>query len=416
VEFRRFLEDRKKVGDVDIVTDEISCREIPGRIQAEEKAQNRVIVFENVAGYRGAVVGNVFGSRGRINRSTGATDTASFYGAIDRAIAAPQEPDFVAFDASDYVVSANPSLKDRLPQIIHSEHDATPYITSGVVLARHPETGRHHMCFVRLSVLEDNRVFFNPRTPRIKEIADKTVGRGEDLNIVVLIGAAPVITLLGGLGITDEIDEVAFAQAWGGGGLKFHDLDLPVPAATEMVLFGRVHPGDQTEGPFGDMRGLYVTNPNPICQITEMWERKDARYHSVLGGMSHEHIGLVTLKSRHELERMKAHTPGFVDYRLPHYSAGQMGLITVTKEVSKEDLIEELRSISLTELFILLNEDTVADIPGEVLWALTQRAGAQSDYTFNAGDPAKNTARHTVIDATAEDLTDLRNVRVRVFE
>jgi UbiD family decarboxylase len=416
MDFRQFLVIREQAGDVCLVEEEVSPREIPARIQAEENGQDRVILFKNIADYPGSVVGNAYGSTQRINKALGAEDTMEFYRRADEAIASPEKPNFIPFEASDYIVTRNPDLAKKLPQIIHSEHDSTPYITSGVVLARHPETGRHHMCFVRLSVQEDNKVLFNPRTFRIKEIADKTLGVGEPLDIVVLIGAPSEITLLGGLSIPDEVDEVEFVQSWGGKNINFYDRDLPVPAGTEMVLIGRVEPENRAEGPFGDMRGFYITNPNPICEITEMWERPDVKYHSVLGGMSHEHIGLVSLKPRHALEQIKAQFPGVLDYHLPHYAAGQLAILRVTEDVAKEDLIQALFKVGLAELFILLNEDTDAVSPEEVLWALTQRTGDAADFSFHDADPARGNTKRTVIDATVGDLSDWRNKRVNIYE
>ncbi|MDP6644620.1 MAG: UbiD family decarboxylase [Rhodospirillales bacterium] len=416
MEFRQFLAEQRLNGGLDVVAGRVSCREIPARIQAEENGRNRALVFENIADYPGAVVGNAFGSWDRINRSVGAGDSAALFRDIDGAIAAPKALDLTAADESDYVITANPNLKDHLPPIIYSEHDSTPYITSSVILVRHPETGRHHLCFVRLSVQDGNEVLFNPRTFRIKEIADKTVAQGETLEIVALIGAPAEISLLGGLSIPDEVDELEFLQAWGGDTLKFYDRDLPVPATTEMVLFGTVRPGDKPEGPFGDMRGFYITNPNPTCVVNEIWQRKDVQYHSVSGGMSHEHIGLVSMKAHHDMQRLKSRIPGFVDYQLPQFAAAQLGLITVSEDVAKDDLIQELRKISLVELFVLLNEDTNANKPEDVLWALTQRANQADDYDFNGGNPGAGITRRTVIDATAADLSDWQNRRVQIYE
>jgi UbiD family decarboxylase len=416
MEFRRFLADHRRDGGLVVVPERVSCRQIPARIQAEERRENRAILFEDIADYPGAVVGNAFGAPERIDRSVGAADSAALFRDIDRAIAAPRALDFSSADEDDYVVTTNPDLKEILPQIVHSEHDATPYVTSGVVLARHPETGRHHLCFVRLSLQDGNEALFNPRTYRIREIAEKTVARGIDLDIVVLIGAPPQVPLLGGLTIPDAVDELEFLQAWGGDALKFHDRDLPVPATTELVLFATVMPGDRPEGPFGDMRGFYITNPNPACVVHEAWQRKDMVYHTVLGGMSHEHIGLVTMKARHDMERLKARFPGFVDYRLPQFAAGQLGVVTVTEDVAKDELIAALFEISMTELFILVNEDVAAADPREVLWALTQRANDAGSYSFSGGNKAAGITRHTVIDATAANLSDWRNRRVRIYE
>ena len=336
------------------------------------------------------MVGNIFGSSSRIAASLNTTDFKAFYDKIDRAIAAPCDIGLVSnYDERDYTKISKPDLAKQLPQIIHSEFDSTPYITSGVVLVRHPESGRHHLCFVRLSLQEGNRFLFNPRTFRIKEIADKTLGAGKPLDIVVLIGAPTEVILSGGLSIPDEVDELAYIQALGGDSFKFLDLDLPVPAGTEMVLIGTVHPENQPEGPFGDMRGFYITNPNPVCHVSEMWRRRGDIYHTVLGGMSHEHIGLVSLKPRHALEHVKSRFPGVKDYQLPQYAAGQLGILRVREDVAKNELTEALFDVGLAELFILVNEDTDIENPQEVLWALTQRTNDSSDYNFHDTNPTR---------------------------
>ncbi|MBT3553459.1 MAG: hypothetical protein HOO19_16505 [Rhodospirillaceae bacterium] len=416
MEFRKFLAAADQGGDLHRVSANVSCRDIPARIQAEENGRNRAVVFENIDDYPGAVVGNAFGSTERINRSVDAANTEAFFTGIDAAIAAPKALDLSAGGESDYVVTADPNLIDHLPPIIHSEHDSTPYITSGVVLARHPETGRHHLCFVRLSVQDGNQVLFNPRTFRIKEIADKTVAEGKPLEIAVLIGGPAEAALLGGLSIPDAVDELQFLQAWGGDDMKFYDRDLPVPAGTEMILFATVNPGDKPEGPFGDMRGFYITNPNPVCTVNEMWQRRDIHYPSVLGGKSHEHIGLVSLKAHHDLQHLKARTPGFIDFKLPQFGAAQLGLITVSEDVAKDTLIRELQKISLVEMFVLLNEDTDADNSEDVLWSLAQRANQAGDFNFHPGDPGTGITKRTVIDATAPDLSDWRSRRVHIYK
>ncbi len=416
MEFREFLENQRSSGNVAVVTEKVSCREIPVRIQAEENGADQAIIFENVSDYPERIAGNVFSSIGRINDSLGADDTQAFFNKIDQAIAAPRTVDLSAASEGDYDITTDPNLRKHLPLIIHGEHDSTPYITSGVVLARHPETGRHHMCFLRLSIQDNNEFLFNAKTPRIKEIADQTLGRGKPLDIAVLIGAPPEIALLGGLSVPDNVDELEYIQALGGDGFKFFDRNLPVPASTEIVLIGRVYPEERTEGPFGDMRGFYGTSSAPVCFVSEIWTRKNSLYHTVLGGMSHEHIALVTLKSRHELKLLKERTPGFVDYQLPHYAAGQLGIITVTEDVSKEDLIKSLYDTSITTLFVLLNEDTNAQNPEDVLWALTQRTQEAGNYFFNSGNPTLSMTNRTIIDATANNLSDWQNIRVHVFK
>lgn len=416
MEFRLFLEKFQSETEITVLSDRISCREIPGRVAAEENRENRVVLFENVSGCHGKLVGNLFGSPERINQSMLVADTPSLYQEFDRAIAAPKPIELISQDEHEYDISPNPTLMHHIPPIIHSRHDSTPYITSAVVLARNPDSGKHHLCFVRLSVQDSNVVLFNPQTPRIKEIVAKTVGRGTPLEVVILIGAPTEVMLLGALSFADEIDELKVAQALGRDSLRFLDRGLPVPMPTEMILFGRVLPEYRSEGPFGELTGMYSTHVNPICVVDALWERKEFIYHSILGGVSREHVVLVSLKARHELERLKNQIPHVLDYRLPKFAAGKLCLLVVADGMVRDDVVRDLFDVPLVKLFVLINEDTDLRCSDDVLWALTQRTGESGDIVSKDEDPVRGLARKTIIDATVDDLSDWDNVRVEVYE
>ena len=417
MELRRYLDGLQTEGELNTVDESVNCADIPARVMAEESAQNRALLFSSVADYHGKVAFNTFGTQERINHALGADDTRSFYNRIDAAIEAPETVKLHSPDASQYTVSSNPNLLDRLPPILSSRHDSTPYITSGVVVARDPDSGRRHMCFVRMSVQESNRVLFNPRTYRIRDIAAKTVGQGKPLDIAILIGAPPHVLLMGGLSLPDETDELEVAQALDTGSLGFLDLDLPVPVGTEMILFGRVLPDEyRPEGPFGELTGRYSTRHNPVCVIDELWERDNFTFHHILGGRSREHVLLVALKGRHDLERLKARSPHVVDYHLPRFGAGQLCLLTVAEGFPAEDLIKELFDITLIKLFVLINEDTPAEASDDVLWALTQRTRERGDFYFREADPTRGLAETIVLDATTDDLSDWNNIRIETLQ
>jgi len=416
MDFRQFLENGKSSGSCVVVSEEINSREIPMRINAEDQAENRMLIFENVSDFSGSVASNLFGSPKRIFKAVGAHDGASFYAKIDQATQSPQTLNIQARDSDDYEVIKDPVLLDQIPNIVHSEHDATVYITSGVALAKNPETGKHHLSFVRLSVQDGNRFFFNPRTPRMKEIAELTIYQGKPLDIAVLISGPVEAMLLGTLGCSPADDELEMAQALGGDDLAFSDGELPVPLGTEMVMFGTVEPEYGDEGPFGDMKGLYMTNENPFCRVTEMWRRKDVKYHSILGGKSQEHVGLVRLKMQHQLEHLKAKTPYILDYYLPKYAAGQMCILTVEDGYTLADMDQSLFNISLIDKFVLVNKDTDAKLPEDILWAITQRASGDNDFIFVQSEDIFGRPGFSIIDATVADTKAWKNIRVNVFE
>ncbi len=416
MDFKHFIEQSRNAGDCITITDEVSCRDIPMRIAEEESGENRVLVFENISDYDGAVASNLFGNPERIYRSVGAHDNPSYYQKIDQATQSPPDLALQEMDDQKYDVVANPVLLDQIPNIVHSEHDATPYITSGVVLARNPDTGNHHISYIRLSVLDGNKFYFNPRTPRMKEIAELTVGKGENLEIAVLIGGPVEAMLLGALGFTEDDDELKIAQALSNGELIFADRDLPVPLGTEIVLFGTVEPEYGEEGPFGDMKGLYITNENPICRVTKMWRCKDVNYHSILGGKSQEHVGLARMKMLHQLEHFKQKKSYILDYHLPKYAASQMCLVTVEDGITLDKVDKELFDIRLIEKFVLLNKDTDPTSAEDVLWAMTHRANEEKDFSFVEMENIFGRPGLMIIDATTADPTEWTSIRVKVFE
>lgn len=417
MELRRYLNQLQADGELVTVDEPTAYADVPARVMAEEEADNRALLFTNIADYQGKVVFNTFGTQQRINRALGADDTTSFFRGIDAAVAAPKPLKLVPADTTGYQVVSEPDLLEHVPAILSSRHDATPYITSGLVVARDPDSGRHHVCYVRMSVQESNRVLFNPRTYRIRDIAAKTVGAGKPWDIAILIGSPTNAALPGGMSLPDEIDELEVIQALGGDQQTFLDLDLPVPTGTEMILFGRVLPDEERpEGPFGELTGRYSTRHNPICEITELWQREDHIYHNILGGKSREHVLLVALKARHALEQLVARSPHVIDYRLPHFGAGQLCLLTVAENTPKQALIDELFNITLVKLFVLINEDVPADNSDDVLWALAQRTRQRDDLHFSPADPSRGLAEIIVLDATSDDLSDWNNIRIETMD
>ena len=105
-----------------------------------------------------------------------------------------------------------------------------------------------------------------------------------------------------------------------------------------------------------------------------------------------------------------------LDYRLPHFGAGYLCLLTVAEDAPKQALLDELSNISLVKLFVLINEDVSADNSDDVLWALTQRTRQRSDLHFNDADPSRGLADMIVLDATSEDLSDWNNIRIETMD
>lgn len=414
VSFRQFVDSIAASDQARSIADPVRIAGIPGLVQKEENSGNRALILDRVEGYHGRLVANLFGSEDRILLSVGTQDRAAFFNEIDAAIERPRPLNYTRDDCPEFERHAGPGLSSaRLPPIVHSELDSTPYITSGVVVARNPSTGLHHLCFIRLAIIDDRTLSFNATTPRIREICRLTVGAGLPLDVLVLIGAPPKVLLSGALHFPDGVDELEVVQGWAGDGLEFVRRRLPIPRTTEIALIGQVIPEYRQEGPFGDSFGTYSTRRNPICKIREVWTQKQTPlYHMLLGGVSTEHVELLVLKARHELEHQLARRDGLVDYALPVFGGGRLCILKVLPGLDVKPWLNDLFRIPLIRTVVLVDTDIDMASERDILWAITRRTDGESSFEFGCDGSGSTKANKVVIDARAANPGDWNDRRI----
>ncbi|MBC7803599.1 MAG: UbiD family decarboxylase, partial [Candidatus Parcubacteria bacterium] len=394
MEFRKAVKEalkRREAVPVDAITD---YGDMPARIAEEERGENRALYFSRGPGVAMDSVGNLFGSPGRICRALEAQDYAQLFTRLDAAIDKPSRLQFSGKPGDGMLRTDAPDLTTLLPSIRHSADDATPYLTSGILLARYPGTRRHHACFVRMSLSGGNRLVVNPATRHVRQIVEQSVGRGDPLEVAVLVGAPTEIVFMACVSVPDGCDKLEVAQALAGGGISFSDDTLSIPHGTEFVLRGKVLPDYEREGPVGDQKGLYsVKERNPVCVVETLWARPDPVFHAIAGGVSREHIELVTLGPRAVLERIARSCPSILRYELPRFAGGRLAVLVVADGFDPASIAERLWDISSVRGFIAVNGDVDAASAGDVLWAVVERAKVETDFRFSAGVHAATGAR-----------------------
>lgn len=417
MELRAALEAALQAGDLDDAGTDVPMDGIPARIAREERGANRALRFAGPAGACSAVVGNLYGSRARLRAALGVADDEDLFRRLDAAIAAPRPlvPRGALGDGRRFV--ARPDLRAVLPALRHSAEDGAPYLTSAILVVRDPGNGRHHFCFVRMAMAGGNRLIVNPATKRMKQIVEGSLGRGEPLDAVILIGAPAEVVLLACVSSPAGGDKYEIAQAFSGGGLAFAEHAIPVPATTEVVLTGRILPAYEREGPVGDQKGLYsLRAKNPVCEVEGLWTRPDALFHAVAGGVSREHIELVTLGPRAELHRIARACPEILRFALPHFAGGRLAVLTVAEGFEPEGVLERLWKISSLRGCIAVNADVDEASAAELLWSILERARLPSQFRFSeAGHPVSG-AKKFFIDAFTRKPGDWNERRIRVYE
>ncbi len=250
--------------------------------------QDKTVFFERVEGSKLKVVGNLCPSRERICSVLG-TNREAYIKHVLKAIDNPIEPKVVD-EAPCYEVKEKDL--NALPILWHFRGDAGRYMTSSIVIAKDPEYGRNASVH-RLLVLDGHRVSARLVERHLFLYQKRAEERGEPLEVAIAIGVHPAVMYSAAYSVPQGYDEFRLASALLRRPLEMarcKTVDLEVPAASEVVLEGRILPGERVaEGPFVDITGTYdIVRQQPVIEITHIAHRKNAIYHAILpSGMEH---------------------------------------------------------------------------------------------------------------------------------
>ncbi|HUT48505.1 MAG TPA: UbiD family decarboxylase [Alphaproteobacteria bacterium] len=317
---RRTIEELVRQGDVRVVEREVDPRfELAAVVAASQRQSEAALLFRAITGSALPAASNLYGSYTRLCQMIG-TEDGNFvqrWSALSDAFEAkPIEPSIGLADPGDLV---DLRLSD-LPAVTYHEKDAGPYITAGIVLARHPESSTANLSFHRAMQVSDTELRI-----RIGESHDlaglmaAAEAQGEALEVAMLIGTAPEIFLAACASLPPEADEISAAAMVRGEAVPLRPcahIGLAVPADTEIVIEGRLLPGlRRPEGPFGEFMGYYVPGgSNQVLEISGISARRDPTYHALLCGSPEDMRPLETaIAARIYRHLVRAGLPGIID-------------------------------------------------------------------------------------------------------
>src|SRR5262245_10809771 len=287
---RDYVEKLLARGEMRIVEREVDPRhELAAVIKASQAGSDLPILFRKVRGSAMPVVSNLYGSRARLCEMIGAAD--GNYVARWRALAQgmkPSAPDFLTTVAAPADLRSG-TLSD-LPQITYAEHDAGPYFTAAVFLAREPETGVANLSFHRSMFVSNEELRIRLGTTHdLTRYQRKAEQQNQALPAAMLVGCAPEIFVAAAASLPYETDEVSAAAQIRGGPIpmrKCATIDLMVPADTEIVIEGEILPHvRRPEGPFAEFKGYYADRGDQhVFQVKHVSYRGGAMFHGLLCG------------------------------------------------------------------------------------------------------------------------------------
>ena len=305
-DFRDYLDSLEKHGLLVRVKKEVDVKfEIAAGIRKICDNNGPALLYENIKGHPGwKAVGGLFGTR-RLTAfalEIEEDENKMMKRYLDFESQRVKPVHVKTGPVKDVIIKGDDVDLSKLPIPTYCEHDAGPYITAGVDIARHPDTGAQNVTILR-------------RMPLNKNTTSTTVGqmfdldkmiraaeeKGQGLGVATVMGVHPSLTLASQIKVPLGVDEIEIAGAMRGRPfevVKCETIDVDVPVDAEVVIEGNFVPGERIpDGPFGEYPGNYISLSKfvgrendarlegHVIKVTAITMRKDPIYHAMATGM-----------------------------------------------------------------------------------------------------------------------------------
>jgi UbiD family decarboxylase len=239
------------------------------------------VLFEKVRESAFPVIGNLFCSKADIADYFG-IPVAEIIPFLLSAIQNRAPGEIVASAPCQEVVLDAPDL-DALPILFHCDQDGGNYISSGVVIAGHPQHGQNadfHRC------MQFSKTQMAVRVVRNRHF-DRYLRDQHAVDVAICIGNAPNVLVAAATSVDLGVNELEIANAMQPiQVVRAKTSNLLIPAETEFVIEGAIYL-DKThaEGPFVDLTETYdVIRQEPVLEVKVITHRRDAIWHALLPG------------------------------------------------------------------------------------------------------------------------------------
>ena len=176
-----------------------------------------------------------------------------------------------------------------------------------------------------------------------------------------------------------------------------------MPAGAEIVIEGEILAGvREPEGPFSEFTG-YASHRSTqnVFVAKRVRMRRDAIYHSVVSGMSQDHILVSCITREGEiLNALRRNLPNVRNVHVPHTTCGAfMAFVSMKKTAEGEPQMAMMATFG-TELYtkyvIVVDDDVDIFNMNDVMWAIATRVRAEKDIVLIPG------CKGAIIDPTSD--------------
>ncbi|MFQ5913919.1 MAG: UbiD family decarboxylase, partial [Nitrospinota bacterium] len=365
-------------------------------LEFERRRRFPVLFFDNVKGHEVPVVCNVVAGRRSLAKAL--------------RVAESELSDEYARRLKDYIdpkVVEDPPFRQilrkgedadlgRLPVPTYFPGDAGPYLTAGMVVAKHPDTGVVTEGYHRFEVKGPRKMGCSLHSRRrMFEYQRLYEERGENMPAAICLGLHPVIAM-GSLAYPPP--EVSKFQVCGGligepmEVARCSTIDLLVPAWSEIVIEGEFLSGvREPEGPFGEFTGYFsARSTEHVFQVKAISMREDAWFQSIASGRAGDHITTVgVLREVEVCNALRKSIPGVKDVHVP-ISGCSAFTAFISLRQTRPGEAKHAVSIALgvdhyLKFVVIVDDDVDVFDESDVLWAIATRVQADRDLVIIGG-------------------------------
>lgn len=410
------------------------------------KGNQPAVLFENVQGSTMPVLGNAFGTMKRLQLALETTDFTEIgrrvtdltrmkmpAGVLDKLKMLPKlseigdyGPKYVeSGPVTEIFESEDKASFNSMPILKSFSGDAGKFITFGLTVTKHPDTGIRNMGVYRIQIIDDKKAIMHwqihKRGAQHYQISKEQ--KKKRVEVAVVIGADPATIISAVAPVPEGLDKFLFSGITRKKGIrlvKCKTVDLEVPAHSEIVLEGYVDPEDvRMEGPFGDHTGYYTpTEPYPTFTLSAIMRKSNPIYLSTVVGkpiLEDAYIGKVI--ERAFLPLIQMFHPEVTDFCMPPAGWFQgLAIISIKKRYpgqAKKVMMGlwGMGQLALTKMFVVVDDDVNIQDMNEVIWAVTARTDPKRDIiiienaptdTLDPASPLVNLGSKIGIDATTK--------------
>ena len=279
--------------------------------------------------------------------------------------------------------------------------DAGGIISLGLVITRDPDTGVPNVGVYRLQRQSQQTMTIHWLSVRggARHLR-KAEARNQPLEVAVAIGVHPLLIMAAATPIPVALSEWLFAGLYGGEGVrlaKCRSVNLEVPADSEIVLEGVIHPGErQADGPFGDHMGFYGgVEASPLLHVSTITHRHRPTFLTTFSGRPPKEEAMLAIAlNRIYTPILRQQIPEIKDFFLPMEALSyKLAVIAIDKAYPGQArraamaFWSALPQFTYTKFVVVVDEEINVRDPRQVVWAVSAKVDPQRDLLVIADSP-----------------------------